>query len=143
MQAEIAHYLHGVRRALHLPGLSIAVVQGGRMVYSRGLGRACSGRAMMAQTPLIIGSLSKGITALAVMQLVEAGKLDLDAPVQQYLPWFRLADPEASAHITTRHLLTHTSGISGYDGQASVAGRSQKAIEQRVRTLSTVTKIYC
>lgn len=137
-QAEIAHYLHEVRRDLHLPGLSIAVVQGGRMVYARGLGMACSGHAMTAQTPLIIGSLSKGITALAVMQLVEVGKLDLDAPVQQYLPWFRLADPEGSARLTLRHLLTHTSGISGYDGQACVAGRSEQTIEQRVRRLCTL-----
>lgn len=137
-QAEIAHYLHEVQRALHVPGLSIAVVHAGQVVSAFGLGRACRGRAMTAQTPLLIGSLSKGITALCVMQLVEAGKLELDAPVQQYLPWFRLADPEASARLTLRHLLTHTSGISGYDGQASVAGRSQQTIEQRVRTLCTL-----
>jgi len=46
------------------------------------------------------------------MQLVEAGKIELDAPVQRYLPWFRVADPVASAHITVRHLLTQVSGLS-------------------------------
>jgi CubicO group peptidase (beta-lactamase class C family) len=46
------------------------------------------------------------------MQLVEAGKLELDAPVQRYLPWLRVADPDASARITVRHLLSHTSGLS-------------------------------
>jgi CubicO group peptidase (beta-lactamase class C family) len=49
--------------------------------------------------------VSKPLTALAVMQLVEAGKIELDAPVQRYLPGFRVADPVASAQITVRHLL--------------------------------------
>jgi CubicO group peptidase (beta-lactamase class C family) len=53
-------------------------------------------------TPFKIGSLSKSFTALAVMQLVEAGKIELDAPVQQYLPEFRVADPAASNRITVR-----------------------------------------
>ncbi len=46
------------------------------------------------------------------MQLVEQGKLELDAPVQRYLPWFQVADPEASRQISVRHLLNHTSGLS-------------------------------
>jgi CubicO group peptidase (beta-lactamase class C family) len=50
------------------------------------------------------------------MQLVEAGKIDLDAPVQTYLPWFELADKEAAAKITVRNLLNQTSGISTKDG---------------------------
>ncbi len=53
----------------------------------------------------MIGSLTKSFTALAVMQLVEQGKVELDAPVQRYLPWFRVADEAASAQITVRHLL--------------------------------------
>ena len=61
--------------------------------------------------PFKIGSMSKSFTALAVMQLVEAGKIQLDAPVQQYLPEFRVADPEASKRITVRHLLNQVSGI--------------------------------
>ena len=48
---------------------------------------------------------------VAIMQLVEAGKLDLDAPVQRYLPWFRVADQAASAGMTLRHLLNHASGL--------------------------------
>ena len=52
---------------------------------------------MTAQTPTLIGSLTKSFTAVAIMQLVEQGKVELDAPVQRYLPWFSLADPAASA----------------------------------------------
>lgn len=64
------------------------------------------------QSPFVLGSTSKSFTAMAMMQLVEAGKLDLDATVHQYLPWFELADQDAAARLTVRHLLTHTSGLS-------------------------------
>ncbi len=69
------------------------------------------------------------------MQLVEAGKIDLDAPVQRYLPWFRLADPEASARITIRDLLHQTTGISERDGNGFWA--SQQGLEDTVRGLDS------
>lgn len=53
------------------------------------------------------------MTALAIMQLVEQGQIDLDAPVQRYLPWFQLADADAAMQITVQQLLNHTSGIPG------------------------------
>jgi hypothetical protein len=61
-------------------------------------------------------SLGKTFTALAVRQLVDAGRLELDAPVRSYLPWFTLADEGASRAITVRHLLEHRSGLSNADG---------------------------
>src|SRR5579859_4734166 len=128
-------FLSDKRRALCLPGLAITIVQYGRIVYQRGLGNAGPSRAMTPQTPMIIGSLSKSFTALAVMQLVEAGKLVLDDPVQYHVPWFCLADADAAASITVRHLLTHTSGISRYAGRALLGGHSGKTIEQSMRGL--------
>lgn len=128
-------FLKNRRRALLLPGLAVAVVQEGRVAHLCAQGLAAPGRAMTTETPLIIGSLSKSFTALAVLQLVEAGKLELDAPVQHYVPWFRLEDSEGAAAITVKHLLTHTSGISRYDGRALLAGRGGQTIEQSVRTL--------
>lgn len=128
-------FLEHKRRALCLPGLAVAVVQSGRVIYQRGLGKASPSRAMTPQTPLIIGSLSKSFTALAVMQLVEAGKLALDAPVQEYVPWFCLGDAAASSRITIKHLLTHTSGISRYAGRELLGGRGCKTIEQSVLDL--------
>ena len=84
--------------AAHIPGLSVAIVKGDQIVYLKGYGQADpSGRPVTPHTPFIIGSISKTFTALAVMQLVESGKVELDAPVQRYLPWFRVADPQASA----------------------------------------------
>jgi CubicO group peptidase (beta-lactamase class C family) len=131
-------FLESKQRSLRLPGLAVAVVQDDQMLYERGLGYAAPGRVMTPYTPLIIGSLSKSFTALAIMQLVEAGKVGLDVPIQHYIPWFQLADSEAAAAITTRHLLTHTSGISTYAGRELLGGSGGKTIEQSVRELCTL-----
>jgi CubicO group peptidase (beta-lactamase class C family) len=125
------------RDALDIPGLALGIVQDGQIVHLQGFGEADStGRAVTPQTPFNLGSVTKSFTALAVMQLVEAGKIDLDAPVQQYLPWFELADKEASAAITVRHLLNQTTGILERDGNRFWA--SQKTLEQEVRGLDTI-----
>jgi CubicO group peptidase (beta-lactamase class C family) len=126
--------------AQRVPGLALGIVEGDRMVYARGFGTADdSGKEVTAQTPFIIGSLSKSFTALAVMQLVEANKIELDAPVQRYLPWFRVADEQASAEITVRHLLNHTSGLSTKTGRSYQGNgdTSDSALEQAVRKLKT------
>jgi CubicO group peptidase (beta-lactamase class C family) len=109
--AAIDQYVAEQLETLGIPGASLAIVHDDQIVHLQGFGQADqTGRAMTAQTPTLIGSLTKSFTAVAVMQLVEQGKVGLDAPVQRYLPWFRVADPAASAQITLRHLLTHTSG---------------------------------
>src|SRR5450755_3808767 len=126
-------YLMTIRRDLRLPGLAIAIVQDGEVIYSRGFGSAAPGRAVDARTPFILGSLSKSFTALAVMQLVESGKLRLDDPVQVALPWFTVVNAAAAPVITIRHLLTHTSGLSRYAGRDLLSGRGDKSVEQSVR----------
>jgi CubicO group peptidase (beta-lactamase class C family) len=95
-----------------IPGLAVAVVKDGQVIFAKGYGQAGQGRPVTPQTQFYLGSVSKSFTALAVMQLVEQGKLDLDTPVQHYLPWFQVADAHASTQITVRHLLNHTSGLS-------------------------------
>ncbi|MBI9047400.1 MAG: beta-lactamase family protein [Anaerolineaceae bacterium] len=95
-----------------IPGLAVAIVQSEKVIFNKGYGKAAPGEPVTPQTQFYIGSVTKSFTALATMQLVEQGKLDLDAPVQQYLPWFQIADSEASSKITVRHLLNHTSGLS-------------------------------
>jgi len=95
-----------------IPGVAVAVIDHGEVVHQAGFGAADpGGRAVTPQTLFRIGSNSKGFTALAIMQLVEQGRVSLDAPVQQYLPWFRLTDADESARITVEQLLYHTSGI--------------------------------
>jgi len=96
----IDEYVESKMRRARIPGLALAIVKDDEIVYLKGYGQADpSGRPVTPQTPFIIGSVTKSFTALAAMQLVEAGKIELDAPVQKYLPWFRVADANASAQI--------------------------------------------
>src|SRR3990172_5919571 len=135
--AAIDAYVTEQMNNLGIPGMALGIVQGDQIVHLQGFGVAdSSGRAVTPQTPFYIGSVTKSFTALAVMQLVEAGKIDLDAPVQTYLPWFELADQEASAKIKVRNLLNHTTGISRIDGERDWT--SQKGLEETVRGLNTI-----
>lgn len=127
--------------AVGIPGLALAIVHGNEIVHLKGFGVADpAGHFVTPQTPFNIGSVSKTFTALAVMQQVDAGKLELDTPVQRYLPWFRVADADASAHITVRDLLDHTSGLSTAAGNDYRAkdDMSDSALEERVRALGSV-----
>ena len=138
-------YVEQQMRRLNIPGASLAIVEGDRIVHLRGFGRARpGGEGPTPQTPFFIGSLTKSITALAVMQLVEAGKVDLDAPVQCDLPWFRVADPQASAQMTVRHLLNQTSGLPVSAGSLVLADLDNRpdATERQVRALSTFELKY-
>jgi CubicO group peptidase (beta-lactamase class C family) len=121
-----------------IPGAAIAIAQGGNLVHSRGFGHNVRGQPVTAQTPFWIGSNTKSFTALAVMQLVESGDVELDAPVQRYLPAFRLADVEASSRITVRHLLNQTSGLSRSSGIEALLEDETKTLEETVRNMRTV-----
>ena len=134
-------YIEHQMRRLKIPGAALAIIEGDRIVHLRGFGRARpDGEVPTPQTPFVLGSTTKSITALAVMQLVEAGRIDLDAPVQRYLPWFRVADPEASARMTVRHLLNQTSGLSMVAGMVNLANLDDDpgAAERQARVLSTL-----
>ena len=94
-----------------LPGLAVTVGRSGQVVYSEGFGYADLEQRVPvdpAVTRFRVGSTAKSMTAMAIGQLVEAGKLDLDAPIQAYLPDF----PEKRAPITTRMLAGHLGGIT-------------------------------
>lgn len=92
-----------------LVGAAIAVVRAGRVLYMAGYGVA-NGAPVTPHTPMLIGSVSKPITAFAVLQLVDAGRIGLDDSVVEYLPAFEM-DDERVSNITVRQLLSHTSGI--------------------------------
>ncbi len=103
---------------------------------------------MTSQTPMLIGSVTKSFTALAILQLVEAGRIELDAPVQHYLPWFtvlpppaapgQVPDSQASSRITVRALLNQNSGLTRATGERMMTGSdaSDTALEERVRALA-------
>ncbi len=126
---------------LNVTGAALVIVEGDEIVHLRGFGEARpGGEAPTPQTPFVIGSLTKSFTALAIMQLVEAGQVELDTPVQHYLPWFRVADPQASAQITVRHLLNQTSGLPQVPGMIGLTNFSSRPdeVERQVRDLSTL-----
>ncbi|MDY6878549.1 MAG: serine hydrolase domain-containing protein [Chloroflexota bacterium] len=138
---EIDAYIEQQMRRLNIPGVSLAIVEGDQIVHLRGFGQARpGGETPSPQTPFVLGSTTKSFTALAVMQLVEAGKIELDAPIQRYLPWFRVADPQASAQMTVRHLLNQTSSLPGVPGMIALADLddSPGAAERQARALSTL-----
>lgn len=88
-----------------IPGLALAITFGDQLVHVRGYGEAKEGVPVTGQTQFRVASLSKSFTALAVLQLVEAGKAELDAPVARWLPGFALATSSAAARISVRQLL--------------------------------------
>jgi CubicO group peptidase (beta-lactamase class C family) len=89
--AAIDRFVEAERQATHVPSVTIGIVQGDHIVHLAGFGQADpTGRALTPQTPMLTASITKSFTALAVMQRVETGKVDLDAPIQRYLPWFAL-----------------------------------------------------
>ena len=80
-------YVEAQMRDKRIPGLALAVVHGDQILYLKGYGIADpSGRPVTPQTPFLLASVTKPMTALAVMQLVEQGKIELDAPVQTVSP---------------------------------------------------------
>jgi CubicO group peptidase (beta-lactamase class C family) len=95
-----------------VPGLALAITRGEQVLLTKGYGVAQDGQSVTPHTQFLLASVSKSFTALAVMQLVEAGRLNLDAMVQTYLPEFMLADPRAAARLTIRHLLYQLSGLA-------------------------------
>jgi CubicO group peptidase (beta-lactamase class C family) len=105
-------YLDEARQRHAIPGMAVVIVTTRGPVYVRGFGVDGAGNPITPRTPFRIASLSKSFTALAVMQLVEQGRIDLDAPVQTYLPDFSTANPTTAAQITVRHLLNQVSGLS-------------------------------
>lgn len=111
---SLSPWIEAEMARLHIPGVAFGILDGGEQ-HS-----ACFGVTNLenplpvdAQTLFQIGSISKTITATAMMRLVERGAASLDAPLRSYLPDLRLADPEVTAQVTLRHIFTHTAGFVG------------------------------
>jgi serine beta-lactamase-like protein LACTB len=111
-----------------IPGVSITVMRDGRIIWSEGIGWADLEQRVPV-TPLTrfrVGSVSKPMTAAAVGLLVEAGKLDLDAPVQRYVPGF----PEKRYPVTTRQAAGHLAGIRHYEGDEFFSMRRYETVAE-------------
>ncbi|MEL6529033.1 MAG: serine hydrolase domain-containing protein [Pseudomonadota bacterium] len=125
-----------------VPGVAYAEVSGGAITQGKsGVKTIGSEDAITTETPFLIGSVSKSFTALAIMQLVEAGALGLDDPVSQYLAEF---NGQPAGAITIRQLLSHTSGFSMYQGNEGQADLAQDtdALARRVEALAAAAPVH-
>ena len=109
---EVDKFVRAVMQERQIPGAVVAVVKNGKIVKKQGYGVASVefGVPVTPETVFEIGSVTKQMTAAAVMLLVEDGKINLDEKISKYLP----ATPDAWKNVSVRNLLTHTSGIKSY-----------------------------
>lgn len=106
---DIDSYLARCAERAHIPAMSVTIVDQENVLFSQGYG-GCPDTG----TPFVLGSVSKSFTAVCIMQLVEKGKVDLDAPVSAYLP-----DAAGGGQIAVRQLLNHTSGLGEHQTLAN------------------------
>jgi CubicO group peptidase (beta-lactamase class C family) len=136
---RIEAYLSAEVAARGIPGLTAAVVQNGEVIYQGAFGvrRLGGGEALTADHVFHFASVSKPFVATAIVQLVEQGKVRLDDPVTDYLPYFRLADDRYRS-ITIRQMLNHTSGmVDVEDYEWGSPQYDEGAAERFVREMAT------
>lgn len=137
--SEVDAYLTALMAEYDIPGTSIALVESGSVVYTQGYGVRSTETAdpVTADSLFCIGSVSKSVTAAGIALLVDQGKLDLDTPIVEYVPDFKLSDPDATAKLTLRHLLSQSSGLPGTDVQWYTGELAdQQAVIEHIATLS-------
>ncbi|MFI6306161.1 serine hydrolase [Amycolatopsis thailandensis] len=126
-------------RKHRVPGAALGItrvgddVEGTEVHASYGVLNTATGVEVTEDSVFQIGSISKVWTSTVVMQLVDEGLLDLDAPISDVVPELRLADPDVAKQVTMRHLLTHTSGIDG--DVFTDTGRGDDTLERYVEIL--------
>ncbi len=109
-------YVEGVRKQFDVPGIAVAIVKDGQVVFERGFGAREVGKdgkskPVDANTLFAIASNTKAFTAAALSILADEGKLSLDDRVTDHLPWFRMSDPYVTREMRVRDLLAHRSGL--------------------------------
>ncbi|MCP1224456.1 serine hydrolase [Sebaldella sp. S0638] len=110
-------------RENNIPGVAVVIIQNGEIVFSKGYGygNVENQTNLSAEDSVFrVASIAKLITAAAVMKLAEEGKIDLDAPVNDYLKRFKISDKGYKEPVRVRHLLTHTEGFT----QKSIGGKT-------------------
>ncbi|MGW5861073.1 serine hydrolase [Streptomyces sp. NPDC055239] len=124
-----------------VPGAVLGIARGEDLaVVASGVLNKDTGVSATEDSLFQIGSITKVWTATVIMQLVDEGKLDLDALVSDVLPELRLSDPRTAKQVTVRHLLTHTSGIDG--DIFTDTGRGDDCVERFVDELGSAAQIH-
>ena len=138
IKATLDKYIEKFIKEQNIPGLLQLYII--KMYSSLKRGDYWESEKITSKTPFAIGSISKSLTALAIVKLIEDKKIKLEDSVQQHLPWFKLKDSQISSSITIQHLLTHTSGINTYEGLliSDKQSKSSTALKENVMRLSNV-----
>ena len=122
----LAELVTAKMREYHVPGVALGVLRDGQTrVRGFGVTNADDPQPVTPETIFPLASISKTVTATAMMRLIEQGRVDLHAPVRKYLPEFRTQDEAVSRDVTIWHLLTHT---SGWEGQLSAVDRREELL---------------
>ena len=110
---ELDAYVAKAVRDWQAPGLAIAVVKDGKVVFAKGYGVREIGKPASFDTATMsaIASTTKAMTAASIGMLVDEGRIKWDDPVTKYLPSFQLYDPYVTREVTVRDLLTHRAGL--------------------------------
>ena len=114
---SIDRYIESARQAWEIPGMSVVIVQDGKVLLSKGYGVRETGRNEAVDSSTLFGAMSttKAMTAVAFAILLDEGKIDPDEKVITYLPDFRVADPYITQELRVRDLFTHNSGVPSTD----------------------------
>lgn len=122
--ATIEEKVEARRKELGIPGMSLAIVKDGQVIYSKGLGyKDLENKiAVTPDTQFAIGSATKAFTAMTVLMAQDEGKLSLDDSPKKLLPYFKMYDADTDKNITIRDLLSHSSGLNRTD-LAMITGR--------------------
>lgn len=141
---DLDAYVARVMRDFEVPGIALAVVKDGKILLARGYGvRTLGNPASVDERTLFgIASNTKAFTATALGILVEEGKLQWDAPVINYLPWFQMYDPFVTRELTIRDLLVHRSGLGLGAGDLlwwPTSTYDRKEVARRLRYIKPAT----
>jgi len=122
-----------------IPGLSVAIVRDGKVIYAKGFGYRDIEKKLPVTTDTIfaIGSVSKSFTSLIFGTLNDEGKVDWDKPVRTYLPTFQIDDPIATDHATARDLFSHRTGLAGHDLVWYSSNLSREELFNRMKYLKS------
>lgn len=141
---DLDRFVARVMKQFEVPGLGLAIVKDGEVVVAKGYGVRKIGEAAPVDSRTLFGiaSNTKAFTAAAIGMLVEQGKLEWDAPVLSYLPWFQLSDPYVTRELTVRDLLVHRSGLGLGAGDLlwwPPSTYNRKEIARRLRDIPLAT----
>ncbi|KAF9360857.1 hypothetical protein BGX34_007457 [Mortierella sp. NVP85] len=142
LRAELHDVIENCRLKCGIPGMSIAVLYKGGLVFAEGFGKRNEQDPFTVETLAPIGSLTKAFTATSIGELVAEGKMDWDTtPVNKYLPEFELKDPVLTSQLTLVDLLSHRTGLPDVDMCFYKSPLPRRSLIKRLRHVEMNSKL--